>query len=362
MKRPYNFSSGPAMLPQAVMEQARNEFMDWRGSGMSVMEISHRSQDFVNYVLKSAEKNLRDLMKIPANYKILFITGGASTQFAMVPLNLLGNKKSADYFNTGIWSQKAIAEGRRYCHVNIVTNSESNGFTSISDPYQWKFNSDAAYVHYTPNETINGVEFPIIPETGNVPLVADMSSAILSQPVDVSRYGVIYAGAQKNIGPAGLAIVIVRDDLIDYAESFTPTLYNYNTYAAHDSLYNTPNTFAIYMADLVFTWLKQQGGLKTMGQINQRKARKLYDIIDASNGFYLNDIERSVRSRMNVVFYLPNDELHHLFLQQSTAVGLANLRGHKTVGGIRASIYNAMPEEGVDALVAFMQDFKEKMG
>lgn len=362
MSRIYNFSAGPAMLPEAVMDKAREEFINWRGTGMSVMEISHRSSDFVNHVMKPAEKNLRELMQVPENYKILFVTGGASSQFAMVPLNLLGNKKSADYFNTGIWSQKAINEAKRFCVVNIAASSEINGYTMIPSPEQWQLNPDSAYVHYTPNETINGVEFPMIPEIDNVPLVADMSSSILSQPIDVSRFGIIYAGAQKNMGPPGLAIVIIREDLIGYALSHTPTLYNYNTYAAHDSLYNTPNTFAIYMANLVFTWVKEQGGLKKMGQINQRKAQKLYELIDASNGFYRNNIERIARSRMNIVFYLPNDELQQLFLQQSHEAGLAYLKGHKTVGGIRASIYNAMPEEGVDALVSFMKDFMQKRG
>lgn len=362
MQRKYNFGAGPATLPQAVLEQAQNELLDWQGTGISVMELGHRTTDFADKVLHPAINNLRELMNIPDNYKILFITGGASTQFSMVPLNLLNDKTQADYLYTGIWSQKAIVEGKRYCDVNIALSAETNGFTSIPSPAQLQLNARAAYIHYTPNETINGLEFHWVPDTGNVPLVADMSSNILSRPIDVSRYGVIYAGAQKNIGPAGLTIAIVRDDLIGHAISYTPTLFNYKTYADNTSLYNTPATFAIYMAGLVFAWLRTQGGLSAIAEINQRKANKLYQLIDNSNGFYRNQVDKNCRSRMNVVFNLPDDNLQQLFLKESAAMGLLYLKGHKSVGGIRASIYNAMPEKGVDALVEFMKEFMKING
>ena len=360
--RKYNFGAGPATLPQAVLEQVQNELLNWQGTGVSVMELGHRTTDFLDKVLNPAFDNLRKLMNVPENYKILFITGGASSQFSMVPLNLLNGKKQADYLYTGIWSQKAIAEASRYCEVNIALNAETNNFTNIPSPAQLQLKADAAYVHYTPNETVNGMEFHWIPDTGNVPLVADMSSNILSCPIDVTRFGAIYAGAQKNIGPAGLTIAIVREDLIGHAMTHTPTLYDYKTYADNDSLYNTPATFSIYMAGLVFKWLLEQGGLNVIAEINQRKADKLYRCIDSSNGFYRNKIDKNCRSRMNVVFNLPDDNLHQLFLKNSAAVGLLYLKGHKAVGGIRASIYNAMPEKGVDALIEFMNEFMEKNG
>lgn len=362
MQRKYNFGAGPATLPQAVMEQVQNELLDWQGKGISVMELGHRTSEFNELILTPALNELKALMSIPDNYKILFITSGASAQFSMVPLNLLQNKTQADYLYTGIWSHKAMAEAKRYCQVNIALNAEANGFTAIPPSSEMTFSADAAYVHYTPNETINGSEFHWIPETNKVPLVADMSSNILSRSVDVSRYGIIYAGAQKNIGPAGLTIAIVRDDLIGKALPVTPTLYNYKTYADNNSLYNTPATFSIYMAGLVFKWLRSQGGVAAMAEINQRKANKLYQLIDASAGFYSNNIDKSCRSRMNVVFKLPNDNLQQLFLKESAAAGLLYLKGHKAVGGIRASIYNAMTEKGVDALVEFMKDFMKGNG
>lgn len=360
--RKYNFGAGPATLPQAVLEQVQNELLDWQNTGISVMELGHRTTDFLDKVLNPAINNLRELMNIPNNYKIFFITGGASTQFSMTPLNLLNEKKQADYLYTGIWSQKAIAEAKRYCDVNIALNAEPNGFTNIPSPAQLQLNSNAAYVHYTPNETINGLEFHWVPDTGPVPLVADMSSNILSRQVDITRYGVIYAGAQKNIGPAGLTIAIVREDLIGRALPFTPTLFNYKTYADNNSLYNTPATFGIYMAGLVFEWLLKQGGLNVIAEINQRKANKLYQCIDNSKGFYRNEIDKNCRSRMNVIFNLPDDNLQQLFLKDSAAAGLLYLKGHKAVGGIRASIYNAMSEKGVDALVEFMNEFMKKNG
>lgn len=362
MHRVYNFSAGPAMLPQEILEQARDELLDWRGTGMSVMEISHRGNDFINHVLKPAEDNLRTLMQVPPNYKVLFISAGASSQFSMAPLNLLGNKTTADYINTGIWSQKAIAEARRYCTVNIAASSETNGFTAIPSPDQWQLNPNAAYVHYTSNETIHGIEFNWIPEVGEIPLVSDMSSNILSQPLDVSRYGIIYAGAQKNIGPSGFTIAIVREDLLGIALPVTPTLYNYKTYADNDSLYNTPATYSVYLAGLVFEWLKRQGGLSEMAERNQRKATKLYNVIDKNKGFYRNTVDKNCRSRMNVVFHLPSDELTQLFLKETAAAGMTCLKGHKTLGGIRASIYNPMPEAGVTKLAEFMQDFVQRNG
>ena len=360
MSRVYNFSAGPAMLPQAVLERAREEMLDWRDSGMSVMEMSHRGKEFMS-IATEAEADLRELMAIPDNYKVLFLQGGASSQFAMVPINLLRGRKGADYLNTGAWSKKAIAEGKRYCEVNIAGSSEDSIFTTVPAQDELKLNADAAYLHYTPNETIGGVEFPYIPETGDVPLVADMSSTILSRPVDVSRYGVIYAGAQKNIGPAGLTIVIVREDLIGQPRDGQPSMFDYATHAKADSMYNTPPTYAWYLAGLVFKWIRDRGGLAAMAEINRRKADKLYAAIDNSD-FYANPVDPECRSWMNVPFTLADAELDKLFLEEAAAVGLKTLKGHRSVGGMRASIYNAMPEAGVDALVEFMADFEKKHG
>jgi len=360
MSRVFNFSAGPAMLPEEVMKQAAMEMTDWNGSGMSVMEMSHRSREYISIAEKS-EKDLRDIMLIPDNYKVLFLQGGASCQFAMVPMNLLKGKDTADYINTGAWSKKAIAEAKIFCKVNIAASSESSKFTTIPPRSEWSLNTDAAYVHYTPNETIGGVEFHTIPDVGNVPLVADMSSTILSRPVDVSKYGIIYAGAQKNIGPAGLTIVIVREDLIGQVISGTPTMLSYETHSKADSMYNTPPTYSWYIAGLVFEWIKNKGGLKAMAEINKRKADKLYAAIDNSN-FYRNPVELNCRSWMNVPFTLAKPELDSKFLEEAKAAGLVTLKGHRSVGGMRASIYNAMPEEGVDALVAFMKDFQKNNG
>lgn len=359
MARVFNFGAGPATLPEEVLEQARRELTDWQSTGMSVMEMSHRGKKFLS-ITEKAEADLRELLSVPSNYKVLWLQGGATAQFAMVPLNLLKGKKKADYINTGSWSKKAIAEAKKFCMVNIAANSESTRFTDIPAQNEWRLDPDAAYVHYTPNETIGGVEFHWIPETRSVPLVADMSSTILSRPIDVSRYGVIYAGAQKNIGPAGLALVIVREDLLGGTASGTPSMMDYKTYADSNSMYNTPPTFAWYMAGLVFEWLKRQGGLTAMAEINRRKADKLYAFIEASGDFYRSPVAPRCRSWMNVPFTLADPALDAPFLEEAKAAGLLQLKGHRSVGGMRASIYNAMPEAGVDTLIAFMQEFSKK--
>ncbi len=361
MARVFNFSPGPATLPLEVLEQAQQEMMDWQGSGMSVMEMSHRGKEFMS-IATQAETGLREIMSIPDNYKVLFLQGGASSQFAMVPLNLMGNTGKADYLLTGHWGKKAVAEGKRYGDINLAVDASGSKFTTIPASSEWNLQSDAAYVHYTPNETIAGVEFDHIPETGDVPLVADMSSSILSRPLDVSRYGIIYAGAQKNIGPAGLTIVIIRDDLIGKAADSVPAMLNYQTHADSDSMYNTPPTYAWYMAGLVFQWVKNKGGVTAMAEINQRKSAKLYDAIDNSDGFYTNPVNLSNRSWMNVPFILKESSLDEAFLAGTKEAGLIQLKGHRSVGGMRASIYNAMPEEGIDALIDFMQHFQKNKG
>ena len=360
MSDSYNFSAGPAMLPETVMQQARDELIDWHGSGMSGMEMSHRSKEYLA-IAEQAEADLRELLDIPDNYRVLFLQGGASSQFAMVPLNLLRGRAGADYINTGAWSKKAIAEAQRYCTVNIAASSADSNFTTIPEVESWQLDSEAAYVHYTPNETIGGVEFHWIPETGDVPLVADMSSTILSRPLDVSRYGVIYAGAQKNIGPAGLTVVIVRDDLTGHAREGTPSMFDYKIHADNGSMYNTPPTFGWYLAGLVFAWLKQQGGLAAMAGINQHKSQLLYTAIEQS-GFYSSPVAVKCRSWMNVPFTLADAALDSEFLGQAGAAGLLNLKGHRSVGGMRASIYNAMPEAGVMALLDFMAEFERTHG
>lgn len=356
----YNFSAGPAVLPKSVLEQARDEMLDWHGSGMSIMEMSHRGKEFTA-IAHQAESDLRELLAIPANYKVLFLQGGATAQFAMVPMNLLRGKTSADYIDTGIWSEKAIKEARRYAQINVAASSANKAYTYAPAQAAWQLDSNAAYVHYTPNETIGGVEFHWTPEVGDVPLVADMSSNILSKPIDVSRFGVIYAGAQKNIGPAGLTIAIVREDLMGDAMPHTPTLYDYKVQADHGSMYNTPPTYAMYIAGLVFQLLKRDGGLAAMEQRNIAKAKLLYDYLDASD-FYHNPVAPENRSRMNVPFTLSNPALDVAFLQGAQQQGLLQLKGHALVGGMRASIYNAMPLEGVQALVNYMQDFVKKQG
>ncbi|WP_455366487.1 3-phosphoserine/phosphohydroxythreonine transaminase [Kaarinaea lacus] len=358
MTRVYNFSPGPAAIPEEVLEQAKNEMLDWKGSGMSVMEMSHRGKEFMS-IAEQAEADLRELMAIPENYKVLFLQGGASTQFAMIPMNLAANGK-ADYINTGYWSKKAIAEAKRITNVNIAATTESDKFTRAPEQGELNLDSGAAYVHYTPNETIGGVEFSYVPDTGEVPLVADMSSTILSRPIDVNHFGIIYAGAQKNIGPAGLTVVIIRDDLVEKAEG-VPAMFDFKTHAENGSMYNTPPTFGWYMAGLVFQWIKRKGGLEAMAEINTRKADKLYAAIDNSP-FYQNPVHPGSRSWMNVPFTLANADLDATFLTEAKEAGLVTLKGHRSVGGMRASIYNAMPEEGVDALTAFMADFEKRNG
>ncbi len=358
MKRIFNFSAGPAILPEEVMKKAASELTDWHDSGMSVMEMSHRSKEFIS-IAEKAEADIREIMSIPDNYKVLFLQGGASSQFAMVPMNLLGEKKTADYINTGSWSKKAIAEAKLFCNVNIASTSESSNFMTIPPYSKWSLNPDAAYVHYTPNETIGGVEFHSIPETGDVPLVADMSSTILSRPINVSRYGLIYAGAQKNVGPAGLTIVIIRDDLIKGPIAGTPAMFSYQKHTKAKSMYNTPPTYSWYISGLVFAWIKAGGGLEAMAKINKRKAQKLYSAIDSSD-FYTNPVEPGCRSWMNVPFMLARPDLDNKFLEQARESGLLTLKGHRSVGGMRASIYNAMPEEGIDSLIEFMIKFEKK--
>lgn len=358
MTRVYNFSAGPAMLPLEVLEQARDEMLDWDGSGMSIMEMSHRGKEFMS-VAEKAEATLREIMQIPDRYKVLFLQGGASSQFSMVPMNLLRGHETADYIDTGAWSKKAIAEGSRYCEVNVVASTRDTQYTTAPSQADLKLNSNAAYVHYTPNETIGGVEFPYIPETKGVPLVADMSSVILSRPVNIEKYGVIYAGAQKNIGPAGLTLVIVNEELIGHPLDNTPTMFNYQVQADNHSMYNTPPTYSLYLAGLVFEWIKSKGGLEGVAERNQNKAGKLYQAIDASE-FYSNPVDIPCRSLMNVPFTLANADLDSAFLKEANNEGLVSLKGHRSVGGMRASIYNAMPEEGVDALIGFMENFEKR--
>jgi phosphoserine aminotransferase len=360
MTRVYNFSAGPAILPEPVLEQAAAEMLDWHGSGMSVMEMSHRGKEFID-IHARAEADLRELMAIPAEYKVLFLQGGAAAQFALVPMNLLRGRQAADYVYTGEWSKKAIAEAKKYCRVNIAASSEDGNFSYVPKQAQWQLDPQAAYVHITSNETIGGVEFHWIPDTEKVPLVSDMSSHILSRPMDVSRYGLIYAGAQKNIGPAGLTIVIVREDLTGQALPTTPSVFDYKTQAAADSMHNTPATYAIYVAGLVFQWLKKLGGLQKMAEINAAKARLVYDYLDETE-FYHSPVAKEDRSLMNIPFSLRNSALDSEFLKQAERNGLTQLKGHRAVGGMRASIYNAMPVEGVKKLVDYMREFERSHG
>ncbi|MBK6617807.1 MAG: 3-phosphoserine/phosphohydroxythreonine transaminase [Nitrosomonas sp.] len=365
MRKIFNFSAGPAVLPEIVLQQARDEMLDWRGSGMSVMEMSHRGREFM-LIAEQAEQDLRDLVNIPDHYKILFLQGGASCQFAMVPMNLLGNKKHADYVHTGQWSEKAIAEASNYCQVHLAASAEKSAFNSAPPMDQWQISPNTAYLHYTTNETIGGVEFQWIPDlskiaggSSDIPLVADMSSNFLSRPFDISKFGLIYAGAQKNVGPAGLVIVIVREDLLQTDPlTGTPTMYRYKTHAQNDSMYNTPPTYAIYIMGLVMQWLKQLGGLSAIEQRNLTKAKLIYDLIDAS-AFYHCPVATPDRSRMNIPFTLADAALDSIFLQQAEAHGLIQLKGHRSVGGMRASIYNAMSVEGVQTLVTFMREFEK---
>lgn len=356
----YNFSSGPAVLPHPVLAEAQSELLDWHGTGMSVMEMSHRGKEFME-IIHDAEHDLRALMNIPEGYKVLFLQGGASQQFSMVPLNLLGDASSIDFINTGHWSKLAMKEARRYAEVHVAASSEDRQFGYVPDEADWQRDPRAAYLHYTSNETIGGLQFPWVPES-DVPLVCDMSSDFLSREVDIRRFGLIYAGAQKNIGPSGLTVVIVREDLLDRAKPFTPTMLNYRVHAEADSMYNTPPTFPIYIAGLVFKWLREQGGIPAIAARNEEKAGLLYHAIDSSDGFYHTHIETPYRSKMNVTFRLRDESLNDAFLADARKNGLVQLKGHRVAGGMRASIYNAMPFEGVKSLVGFMQAFARQNG
>jgi phosphoserine aminotransferase len=355
--RVFNFAPGPAALPLEVLEQARDEMTDWRGSGMSVMEISHRGKAFMA-VAAQAEADLRELLEIPADYKVLFMQGGATGQFSAIPMNLTHPESSVDYINTGAWSKKALGEARQYCRVNVAADAAASNYSSVPARSGWQLTPGAAYLHYTPNETIGGVEFEFVPQV-DVPLVADMSSSILSRPIDVSRFGLIYAGAQKNMGPSGLVVVIVREELLGHARPGTPAVWDFKAMAAEGSMLNTPPTFGWYFAGLVFKWLRRQGGLAAMGERNRAKAELLYRTIDDS-GFYSNPVELGSRSWMNVPFVLAKPELDQTFLSEAQAAGLTNLAGHRSVGGMRASLYNAMTLEGVQALTEFMQEFARR--
>lgn len=360
MTRVFNFSAGPATLPESVLCQAADEMLDWRGSGMSVMEMSHRGKEFIS-IHAEAESLLRELMGVPPNYKVLFLQGGAIAENAIVPMNMLRGRAGADYIDTGEWSKKSIKEAKKYCKVSVAASTESNGYTSVPRQDTWKLDTDAAYVHICSNETIGGVEYHWTPDTGDVPLVADMSSNFMSRPVDVSRYGLIYGGAQKNVGPAGLTLVIVRDDLIGQALPVTPSAFDYKIQAENDSMFNTPPTYAIYIAGLVFNWIKAQGGLKAMEAHNRKKAAVLYDHLETTSFFY-NPVARDDRSLMNVPFKLRDESLDEAFLKGAQARGMLQLKGHRSVGGMRASIYNAMPIEGVVALVEYMKEFEVSHG
>jgi phosphoserine aminotransferase len=356
----FNFSAGPAVLPRPVLERAAAEMLDWHGSGMSVMEMSHRGKEFISIAAK-AEADLRTLLAIPADYAVLFLQGGAIAENALIPMNLLGEKKGADYVNTGEWSKKSIKEAKKYCQVNVAASSEDSNFNYVPARETWKLSADAAYVHICGNETIGGVEYHWTPATGNVPLVVDASSHILSRPLDVRRYGVIYAGAQKNAGPAGVTLVIVRRDLLDRALPITPSAFHWKEQAENDSMLNTPPTYSIYIAGLVFEWLLAQGGLAAMEARNIAKAKLLYDYLDTTD-FYGNPVRKQDRSRMNVPFKLRDESLDGTFLKGAEARGLLQLKGHRSVGGMRASIYNAMPLEGVQALLEYMQEFAQRNG
>jgi len=358
--RVWNFSAGPAVLPEEVLQQAAAEMLDWRGSGMSVMEMSHRGKEFIGIAAK-AEADLRALLAVPPSYKVLFLQGGAIAENAIVPMNLLRGRSVADYVNTGEWSKKSLKEAKKYCEVHIAASAEDRNFTYVPAQSGWKLSRDAAYVHVCTNETIGGVEYQWTPDTGAIPLVADMSSHILSRPVDIAKYGVIYGGAQKNAGPAGLTLVIVREDLLDRALPVTPSAFHWKEQAAADSMLNTPPTYAIYVAGLVFEWLQAQGGLAAMEKRNVAKAKLIYDCLDRSS-FYLSPVRKDDRSRMNVPFKLRDESLDDAFLKGAKERGMVQLKGHRAVGGMRASIYNAMPLEGVQTLVGYMKEFEKRHG
>ncbi|RDI97411.1 3-phosphoserine/phosphohydroxythreonine transaminase [Dyella solisilvae] len=361
MSRVWNFSAGPAAMPQAVLERAQRELLDWQGCGASVMELSHRGKLFMG-LAQQAEADLRELLAIPDNYAVLFLQGGATQHFAQIPMNLAGEGESADYVVTGHWGEKAVSEARPYVTVNVAASSKDENYLRLPPRASWQLNPRAAYVHYTTNETIHGVQFHDVPEVGDVPLVADMSSDILSGPVDVSKFGLIYAGAQKNIGPSGLVVLIVRRDLLERTTRPMARIFRYADHAANDSMLNTPNTWGWYLAGLTFQWLKEQGGVAAMRERNLAKATLLYDAIDGSGGFYRCPVEHAARSRMNVPFTLHDSALDADFLKASEAAGLLALKGHKAVGGMRASIYNAVPLEAAQALVDFMGDFAKRHG
>jgi phosphoserine aminotransferase len=360
MTRVFNFSAGPAALPEPVLRQAAEEMLDWHGCGMSVMEMSHRGKEFIA-IHAEAESLLRELLAVPSNYKVLFLQGGAIGQNAFVPMNLLRGRSSVDYVDTGEWSKKSIKEAKKYATVNVAASSAATGYDRVPPQSEWKLDANAAYVHICGNETIGGIEYHWTPETGEVPLVADLSSNFLSKPVDVARYGLIYGGAQKNIGPAGLTIVIVRDDLLGQALPITPSAFDYQQQAEADSMLNTPPTYAIYVAGLVFRWIRDQGGLPAVAEHNRAKAAVLYDFLDGSR-FYSSPVAKADRSLMNVPFRLPNESLDEAFLKGAQAAGMVQLKGHRSVGGMRASIYNAMPIAGVQALVAYMREFEARNG
>ena len=358
--RVFNFSAGPAVLPESVLRRAADEMQDWHGSGMSVMEMSHRGKEFIS-IFEKTEADFRQLLNISSDYSVLFLQGGALAMNALIPMNLLGDKTTADYVNTGEWSKKSIQEAKKYCTVNVVASSEDQDFTYVPAQADWKLNKNAAYVHVCTNETIGGVEYQWVPDTGDVPLVADMSSHILSREMDVSRYGVIYGGAQKNIGPAGLTFCIVRKDLLGRALDITPTIFNWSEQAEHDSMVNTPPTYSIYIAGLVFEWLIQQGGLVQIEKMNIAKANLLYEYFDSTQ-FYHSPVRKADRSRMNVPFWLQDEALNEKFLSGAQQRGLLQLKGHRSVGGMRASIYNAMPIEGVRTLVDYLKEFERSHG
>jgi phosphoserine aminotransferase len=360
MPRVYNFSAGPGTLPEEVLLQAADEMLDWRGSGQSVMEMSHRGKDFIS-IAEEAEADLRKLLAVPDGYHVLFLQGGASLQFEMIPMNLIRGRAVSDYIHTGEWAKKAINAARGLADVNIAASAEDRSFTYVPAQSEWQLTEHAAYVHYTANETIGGVEFGWTPDVGDVPLVSDMSSNLLSRPLEVGRFGLIYAGAQKNIGPAGLALVIVREDLIGLGEPTPPAMLDYATHVKARSLYNTPPTYAVYVAGLVFRWLQETGGLAAAEQRNIAKAALLYDFIDSSD-FYVSPVEKADRSRMNVPFRLANSDLEPDFLAGAAKHDLVELKGHRSVGGMRASLYNAMPIEGVQALVDYMSEFATTKG
>ncbi|MEY4718251.1 MAG: hypothetical protein RL563_869 [Pseudomonadota bacterium] len=356
MARIYNFSAGPSMLPEAVLKKAQDEMLDWQGSGMSVMEMSHRGKHFMA-IAEQMKQDLIDLLAIPGNYKVLFLQGGATAQFAMIPQNILNGKTKACYVNTGAWSTSAIKEAAKYCEVHVSASAEASSFTTIPTQSEWDIDTSAAYLHYTSNETIHGVEFNDIPEVGELPLICDMSSNILSRPVDISRFGLIYAGAQKNMGPSGVTVVIVREDLVGLAPKTVPSVFDYATQVKSDSMLNTPATYNWYLLGLVLQWLKGEGGVSAIEQRNIAKAQKLYQTIDQS-GLYSNPVDKAYRSRMNIPFVLADAALDKEFLSLADKAGLGSLPGHRSVGGMRASIYNAMPEAGVDALIDFMAEFE----